>query len=41
MATQLTKAIQMFLDKHPEYKQNKFWIAGESYAGKYIPNLAY
>lgn len=30
MATQLTQAISMFLNKHPVYKPNKFWIAGES-----------
>lgn len=34
MAEQLTIAISGFLDKHPEYKSNPFWLAGESYAGK-------
>lgn len=29
-----------FFHKYPEYQKNKFWIAGESYAGKYIPDLA-
>jgi carboxypeptidase C (cathepsin A) len=29
-----------FYGKFREYLPNKFWIAGESYAGKYIPDLA-
>ena len=29
-----------FFEKFPEYKGRKFFIAGESYAGKYIPDLA-
>ncbi len=33
-------AVLDFFKKFPEYKQNGFWIAGESYAGKYIPDLA-
>lgn len=28
-----------FFKKFPEYKSNGFWISGESYAGKYIPDL--
>ncbi len=28
-----------FFKKYPEYLRNPFWIAGESYAGKYIPDL--
>ena len=37
------KQHQLFLDffkKYSEYLPNRFWIAGESYAGKYIPDLA-
>ncbi len=30
-----------FFIKYPELSSNIFWLAGESYAGKYIPDLAY
>ena len=33
-------AVLDFFEKFSEYRKNKFWIAGESYAGKYIPYLA-
>lgn len=34
-------ALQFFFtNKFPNYAQSKFYIAGESYAGKYIPDLA-
>jgi len=33
-------AVLSFFEKFSEYRKNKFWIAGESYAGKYIPYLA-
>ncbi|XP_018435519.1 serine carboxypeptidase-like 32 [Raphanus sativus] len=32
--------IQNWLERFPAYKENDFYIAGESYAGKYIPELA-
>lgn len=32
--------LQAFFAGFPEYSNNPFWIAGESYAGKYIPDLA-
>lgn len=34
------KAVANFFSKFPEYQGRKFFIAGESYAGKYIPDLA-
>ena len=33
-------ALLDFYNKFKEYRSNNFWIAGESYAGKYIPDLA-
>jgi len=29
-----------FTETHPEYATNPFYLVGESYAGKYIPNIA-
>lgn len=34
-------ALKYFFTFYPEYKKANFWIAGESYAGKYIPDLAF
>ena len=33
-------ALLDFFSKYSEYSRNRFWIAGESYAGKYIPDLS-
>lgn len=32
--------LQRWLERFPRYKNRKFWIAGESYGGHYVPNLA-
>ena len=29
-----------FFKLHPELRANPLWLAGESYAGHYVPNLA-
>jgi carboxypeptidase C (cathepsin A) len=34
-------ALQSFFKKFPEYTSHKFFITGESYAGFYVPELAY
>lgn len=32
--------LQGFLRRFPEYAGRQFWVAGESYGGHYVPNLA-
>ncbi|RZF45123.1 hypothetical protein LSTR_LSTR011967 [Laodelphax striatellus] len=37
----LYSVVEQFLTLFPNLKNNKFFITGESYAGKYVPSLAY
>lgn len=37
---QLYEALQVFYSRYPELLSNPLYLAGESYAGKYIPQLA-
>ena len=39
-AEEMLQFLIKFITKYPEYNRAKFIIAGESYAGKYIPSLA-
>jgi cathepsin A (carboxypeptidase C) len=41
IAANIKLFIDGFLDKNPEYKGRDFFITGESYAGHYIPAIAY
>ena len=39
--TQFVHALRHFFAAHPEYAPNPFWVTGESYAGHYVPNIAW
>lgn len=41
IADHLYEALLQFFQLYPELGQNEFYITGESYAGKYIPAVAY
>ena len=40
LSQQFVTALKRFYGLHPEYKECPLYITGESYAGKYIPNIA-
>lgn len=39
--TQFVYALRGFFKLHPELSKLPFWVTGESYAGHYVPNIAY
>lgn len=41
MRTEYYAGLLGFFAKHPEYKSNPLWVTGESYGGKYVPNVAF
>lgn len=41
MRREYYSGLKAFLKMHPEYEQNPVWVCGESYGGKYVPNVAY
>ena len=40
LSEQFYKGLKGFFERHKEYTKNPLYIVGESYAGKYIPNIA-
>jgi carboxypeptidase C (cathepsin A) len=41
MREQFVAGLRKFFQLHPEYQKNPLWVTGESYAGKYVPNIAW
>ncbi|CAH2015005.1 unnamed protein product [Acanthoscelides obtectus] len=41
IGNELYTALQQFFVLFPELRKNEFYVTGESYAGKYVPTLAY
>ena len=41
MRTQAVAALRVFYKRHPEYANNPFWVTGESFAGHYVPHIAW
>ncbi|KAJ5073477.1 carboxypeptidase y [Anaeramoeba ignava] len=41
LANELYEALRIFFDKFHDFSHHDFYVFGESYAGKYIPALAY
>lgn len=40
VAIELYQFIQIFLDNHPKFRNNPFYLTGESYGGHYVPHFA-
>jgi len=41
VAKNLYSALVQFFELYPEYRDNDFYVTGESYAGKYVPAVSY
>ncbi|XP_025207342.1 venom serine carboxypeptidase-like [Melanaphis sacchari] len=41
VAANLYAALVQFFELYPEHRDNEFYVAGESYAGKYVPAVSY
>jgi carboxypeptidase C (cathepsin A) len=41
MRQEFCAGLMGFFRLHPEYERSPIWVTGESYGGKYVPNVAY
>lgn len=41
LSEQFYNGLNGFYDRHPEYRKCPLYVTGESYAGKYVPNIAW